>query len=103
TMCEIMIKNFVSDPHNIKLVGNFFNKKLFSSISTNYPVVIVTDFQVAEAILPPVLDFIRSLGYKVVPLSFPSGEINKTWEVFISLQNQLVDQDVPLGSTIIGI
>ncbi|QXE26917.1 3-dehydroquinate synthase [Chlamydia buteonis] len=98
-----MIKNFISNPHNIKLIGDFFNKKLFSSISTDYPIVIITDFQVAKEILPPILDFINSLDYKVIPLSFPPGEKNKTWEIFISLQNQLVDQDIPLGSTIIGI
>ncbi|MEF9497428.1 3-dehydroquinate synthase [Chlamydia sp. 04-14] len=98
-----MIENFISDPHNVKLVENFFNKKLFSSISTNFPIVIISDLHVAEEILPPILDFMDSLGYKVILLTFPPGEKNKTWEIFISLQNQLVDQDVSLGSTIIGI
>ncbi|CAH64140.1 3-dehydroquinate synthase [Chlamydia abortus] len=98
-----MIENLISHPHHIKLVGDFFNKKLFSSISTDHPLVILTDVQVAKEILPPIVDFIHSLDYTVVPLSFPSGEKNKTWETFISLQNQLIDHDIPLGSTMIGI
>ncbi|WP_348662934.1 3-dehydroquinate synthase [Chlamydia vaughanii] len=98
-----MIENFITEPHNVKFVEHFFNQKLFSTISSAYPVVIITDLRVGEEILPPILDFMDTLGYKVILLTFPPGEQNKTWEIFISLQNQLVDQDVSLGSTILGI
>ncbi|BAE81062.1 3-dehydroquinate synthase [Chlamydia felis Fe/C-56] len=98
-----MIEHFISDPHNVKFVESIFNKKLFSSISTDYPLVIISDSHVAEKILPPVLGFIDSLGYRVILLTFPPGEKNKTWEIFISLQNQLVDHGVSLGATIMGI
>ncbi|AAP05467.1 3-dehydroquinate synthase [Chlamydia caviae] len=98
-----MIENFISDPHNVKFVENFFNSELFSSLSTDYPIVMISDHYVAEELLPPILDFMDNLGYRVILLTFPPGEKNKTWETFISLQNQLIDQGVSLGSTIIGI
>ncbi|ANH78828.1 3-dehydroquinate synthase [Candidatus Chlamydia sanziniae] len=98
-----MIETITTTPHNIKLVDNFFQKKLFSSLSTAYPIVIITDLSLERHILPPILNYMEELGYEVIMLTFPPGEQNKTWEIFISLQHQLVDLGVSLGSSILGI
>nr|WP_231911711.1 3-dehydroquinate synthase [Chlamydia serpentis] len=98
-----MSETIITTPHTIKLVSNFFQKKLFSSIPTTYPLVIITDELTQQYVLSRILDHIKALGYQVVVLTFPSGEPNKTWETFISLQYQLVDQNITPKSSIIGI
>ncbi|EPP34577.1 3-dehydroquinate synthase [Chlamydia ibidis] len=98
-----MIENIVNNPHIVKLVHNFFHKKLFSSIPTSSPLVIITDDCVKDKVIPPITDFLKSIGYEVNILSFPPGEQNKTWETFISLQNQLVEMNISPGATMIGI
>ncbi|WP_201457083.1 3-dehydroquinate synthase [Chlamydia sp. 17-3921] len=97
-----MINTIITQPHSAKLVNKFFTKKLFSSISIAYPVVIITDHNIEHLVLPPVLDYMKSLGYEVILLSFPPGEQQKNWENFISLQNQLVEQGISTGSSVLG-
>nr|CRI43177.1 3-dehydroquinate synthase [Chlamydia pneumoniae] len=99
----MMSETIITTPHVVKLISNFFQKKLFSSISTAYPLVIITDVSVQQHLLGPILDHIKMLGYQVIVLTFPPGEPNKTWETFISLQYQLVDQNISPKSSIIGI
>ena len=98
-----MIYPFLTQPHPMQLVTNLFNDRLFSSISRTYPIVIVSDCQVKDNILPPMIEFIESLGYKVVVLTFPPGEHNKTWATFLSLHNHLIDNNIPSSSPIFGI
>ncbi|ANG65805.1 3-dehydroquinate synthase [Chlamydia gallinacea 08-1274/3] len=98
-----MIHPFLTQPHPMQLVTNLFNNKLFSSISRAYPIVIVSDYQVRDQVLPPIIEFMESLGYRVVVLTFPPGERNKTWETFLSLHNHLIDNNIPSSSPIFGI
>lgn len=98
-----MIDKFLDHPHTVKLVSNFLDKRLFSSIPQDHPIVIVSDSYVKTRLLPSAIEFMESLGYSVIVLSFPPGEQNKTWEVFLSLHNQLINNHVSSSSPILGI
>ncbi|EPP36051.1 3-dehydroquinate synthase [Chlamydia avium] len=98
-----MIDSFITKPYPMKLVSSLLNTKLFSSIPHAYPIVVISDSRVGKYVLPPIIEFIESLGYKVITLIFPQGEQNKTWNNFISLQNQLIDNHISSSSPIFGI
>lgn len=98
-----MIHHFITEPHHVKLVGNILNTQLFSTFSKEYPLVILTDPYVHSYLLPPILETLYSLDYRVIVLSLPSGEQSKTWEFFISLQNCLIDNKITIGSSILAI
>lgn len=97
-----MIKEILTQPHRAKLVSNFFSKELFSSLSLKNPLVIITDHHIQQLHLPPIISHLKLLGYKVLVLAFTPGEQSKTFEVFLSLQQQLIDLGISSGTPILG-
>lgn len=98
-----MIELVTDSPHPIHLVDSLQNPKLFASLSTDFPLIFITNTKLNALILPPLLDLARSLGFSVETLTIPEGEETKTGDTFLSLHQQLTDLNVPRQATLIGV